>query len=591
MNARRHRRAGQTLILLALLGGILLVAMALVIDNGNQKRVRAETQAVCDAAALAGLAEMASTGSALKARDKAIEYCRLNGYTLTQRGVARIEAYAYDSTTNNVDVATSDRYHVKITRELAQHFMAGLGVPKTGATTMSVAALISAAPVDVNLDLDIRANLGAQIGFPDKATLSQFGPSGNYELGDPFSTPSMRGRTNPTYQPNGLRYDLHVPGDLVDFTGSSWVRVELFDPDCINDPVKSTRTSPTHPVVQLETPRDTDGDTTEPETGAVDEILGPPPGTGGGNNAANFPQRSTQTEYTLLDKNLTVIAQATYGPAVNTPFYTHLEDPRTAPIPVAPSHVDPARAQEAVDLKWVTPVGFEFDTLAHPGPYRLMVRTTAGSSENGYSLRLGTHRGAGEAFRSELHAVTGTSTLGIYARGKVVISFLDIASARFTVAAVPSGTKYLRISNFDTEVGAASLKFSMLGFDALTGQGIYPILFEGPESGGGPDVVEDQAGVHYYTELTGTRSPNAQWRNDRIDILQPQPIPRTDGSGNLVFDIGGRIEIVDERPFEGGDLQIQYRAGANGHEDTSGWQFSYYRPEFVTGEQDIILIR
>lgn len=574
--------------MLALFGGMLIVCLAIVIDNGTQNRARAESQAVADSASLAGIAEIAVSHDPDLARALAIEYCRKNGFVVGQRGIMAIEAYAYDSTTGAQDTETADRYHVKITRRASQFFVAGMGVTWAETNTMSRAALLSAAPVDVNLELGLDANFGLNKGYPEQASLAIHGPQSGYDRGDPYATPTTQhGFPNGTYQPSGLRFDLVVPSDLEAASGSSLVRVELFDADCYNDPAKYTQGNPTHVVRSPQMPADTDGDPTEPEEGGIDEIFPPAPSMGS-TNPAQFPARSTQTEYTLLDRDLNIIAQAAYGPSSNTPFWYHTEDPGTDPLNVA-AHADPARAQGAVDLKWVTPEGFEFDTATHPGPYRMMVRSASGSSENGFSLRISARRDSGVAYDPLVHGMTGTSTLSVYAHGKAVVNFMDVSAARFTVASVPSETVYVRIQNFDTEVGAASLWFSMTSFDPSIGS--YPILFDAPAGAGGPEVIEDTDGNKYYVRLSGTRAPNAQWRSNRIDVPDPVPVPETDGSGNLVFDAQGRVRIVDNRVFEGGEVAVEYRAGTPGAHDTSGWQFSYFKPQLVTGEQEIVLIR
>lgn len=573
---RRRRESGQTIILFALFIGILMIIAALVIDVGSTHRERTETQYVCDAGALAGIAELLATRDTDLARAKALEICRLNDYEVGQDGVTEIITMAFHHSRwpdegGPIDVPDSDRYWVEITKELPQYIAAIIGISRTSVHQYAVAAILGEIPID--------AALGSTLGFPDTANLAQFGPDAHYTFGDPYSTKKLdNGAPNPLYNPEGYAYDLFIPSDLLASKGTTVVRLEIFDPDTIN--------RGSHVVKQPSRQQDTDGDPTEPEVGGLDEIRRPPPNGNGNTNASEFPTHSTQTEFTIRDKLNQVIATAQYGPSSNTPFWLHRQAPASNPPNVA-SHADPAQAQIATDLHWITPQGFEFDSAAHPGPFRLNVRTVAGSSENGYSLRLSVQRPDGQAFDPVTFGTTDSSALMVYAKGKVPINFSDGNITKIPIGNVPSSAEQVVITNFDTDVGSQSVKFSMSSFDATSGQGKYPVLFPAPANASGSNVVTDQNGNKYYTNQSGNLSPNGQFRTDSVDVPPTVSVPQTDGNGNLVFDGNGRITIVDTRAFEGGNVEVSYTAGSY---DTSVWEVSFSGPP-VTGQQQIVLIR
>jgi len=580
---RRRRESGQTIVALALVLGSLMIVCALVIDVGSTHRVRTETQYVCDAGALAGIAELVATRDPALARAKALEICRRNGYAVGQNGVTKIEALAFnhqwwpEEDPSKIDVANSDRYQVTIHRELPQYIANIIGIGRTGTQQKAVAATLGEVPIDTDF--------GSTVGFPDRANLSQFGPDAPYTFGDSYSTKRLdNGAPNPTYSPIGYEYDVVVPSDLQASSGSSFVRIELYDPDTIN--------RGTHVVKQPSTQRDTNGDPTEPEQGGLDEIRHPPPNGNADTSPAQFPRNSTQTEFRIYDRTGRLIVSAQYGPASNTPFWTHRQAPATDPINTAPPvSGDRARAQVAVDLRWGTPQGFEFDTSLWPGPYKIQVQTIAGSSENGYGMRLSTRRASGVAYDKAVHGVTNSSALAIYGRGKVPINFSVGDVTKIPIGNVPSGAQQVMITNFDTDVGAQTVNFSMSSYDATTGQGKYPVLFPvaAPSNPSSPpaNYVRDAGNNWYSTTKPGSLSANGTWATSSFNMPDPVIVPRTDGNGNLVFNAQGRITAVDSRKFEGGDLEITYTAGST---DTSVWEVSFSGPP-VQGQQHIVLIR
>ncbi len=583
---RQSAESGQTLVLLALLLGILMIVAALVIDIGSHHRVRTETHYVCDAGALAGVAELLQNHSPTSARARALDVCKKNGYEVGKNSVTSIEAVAFnhrawpDEDPTQIDVADSDRYRVTISRELPYFIANVIGFRRSGVTQYAVAAIMSTVPMP--------AGLGTTVGFPDKANLSQFGPDAPYTFGDCYSTKKLDdGSPNLRYDPNGYSYDLVIPSDLESSSGSSLVRVEIFDPDTIN--------KGGHVAQQPSRLSSSTGNAYEPDTGGLDEIRNPPPDGNGYVSAATFPSRSTQTEFIIKDKNGVAFATASYGPTSVTPFWGHLQDPgpEGSTAPAVTANADPAQTQIATDLRWVTPQGFQFDTKNHAGPYTLAVRTVSGASENGYQLRISARRPNGVPFTAATYGVTPTSALSVFAHGRVPINFSAPDVTKIPIASVPKGTTQLTITNYDTDVGSQYSKYTLEGFDATTGQGSYPVLWEytppqiPPSSSDTHAPVQADNGKWYATQQPGTLSTNGTFATDTLPIPTTVIIPQTDGSGGLVYDSQGRIKVVATRPFEGADLQITYSAGAY---DTSVWEVSQVSTG-NPGNQTIVLIR
>ncbi|MBI2299062.1 MAG: Tad domain-containing protein [Armatimonadetes bacterium] len=567
----RRRFAGQMIVYLALVMGILCGAGALVVDYGTHTRVRIQTQQACDAAALAGMTEFIATHDGDRARERALALGALDGFKVGERGVTQVEAVGYNHLTwdgethEPADPSDSDRYMVRISSELPQLFGNVLGRKRTGVSLFAVAALLNPAPMDVDVEAGGgTGGLGGQglFGFPQNASVAHLGPDGSQQLGDAFATPLLDdGSPNPLYMEGGLTYDLHIPADLLASTGSSMVRVELFDPDTINNPAAAVHKNEKHVMMNPDPLADLDGDPREPEQGGMDEILSSPHGSNTNISPAEFASVSTQTEFTIYDHDMKAIATAVYGPNSNTPFWYQWEAPASRDAHIA-ANDDPAQAQLATDLHWVTP----------------------------QAIRLSAQREDGVWYDPAVSGVTDSSALAVYARGRTVVNFMAIADSSYTMASVPADAGSVTISNFDTEVGSCTLTYSLDSMNKDTGEK-YPVLLPADDNAAGRGVVSGTDGKRYYTEIIGTQSPNRQWRSDTILIPQTVSVPQTDGNGNLMFDAYGNVIIDGTRQFEGAEVNINYRGGAEGAADTSSWEVSYSTNKPQSGTQTVVLIR
>lgn len=108
MNTRRRRR-GASALTVALVAGVLLVAVALVVDLGLARVAQAELQAGADAAALAAVRELDGTAAGLvRAREVATVVAAANpvlGEAIVVDPDAQVTLGAWDAATGGLDVS------------------------------------------------------------------------------------------------------------------------------------------------------------------------------------------------------------------------------------------------------------------------------------------------------------------------------------------------------------------------------------------------------------------------------------------------------------------------------------------------------
>jgi hypothetical protein len=617
MNLRQRRTRGQTIILLALLLGILMVIAALVIDIGTMSRIRAEEQYVCDSACLAGIAECVNSGSATQGIATANSVTNQDGYVLGQNGITQILQEPYLSTTGAYSETASDRFRTTITRHFSQYFAAVIGVNSEWVQTTATSAVMGTAPIDVSFNGTLGVAQPDDTPFPTVATMSVFGPTARYDFGDEIDTPTEnvgytagapnngRGINNPTYDPTGWHFDLNIPSDLVAATGSSVVRVEIFDPDCIN------AGNPGNSVWDASTlgPQGAP----DPTTGNVDEIRSPDGegliSTTPGISSYTFAQCSTQTQYSIYDHTGALVAQAQYGPTSNTPFYFQDQDPSSSAANV-PGAGDTAQA--ITDLHWVTPTGFQFDTSQYVAPFSMQVVPLAGSSENGYSLRVGPKRANGTNWSAAADTATPNGTFNVFGNGRVETNIdANSQSANpstyipitMPMGSVPPGTTSITLGTFDQDNGARYQNLGMQGINPST-QNPQPMLWPAPantavtnpmpadifgmDSNNNPVVVQDNNGNKWFTTQKGNMSSNAVAASATITTPAQVPLLATDANGNLLLDKNGHVQVSGMTNFPGADVQVNYVSGAG---DTVDWFVSYQGVGGLPPGQVIVLIR
>ncbi len=372
----------------------------------------------------------------------AMNYAQRNGFVNGVDGIT-VEAFPYPSKSN--------WYYVKISGP-SNHLIAPLiGFRQATVSVMAVSEFNAYLPLDISG--------GGQYGTNGIVTLSVFGPYAYYSYGDAFSTKWLdNGSLNPDYKANGYDFVLNVPNDYYAKNGTNLVKLEIFDPDTYNNGGTDA-----YPGVR------------------IDEIRSAP----GGSHPQPSNQRNT-TVYSLYAPDNTpndysddvLVATAVYGPNVTT-----------------------------TDMKWVTPSGFTFNINNYgTGNYRVNVKSTDGSSENGFNLRAGPSTGA-------FDPANGTS---INALGALPMNFngSGVVTVKLGYVAGEAAGKNMHVNKFDTDVGAKSITYKC---DALPGQ------------------------------WTGTLSDNGKWKEDIVSI----PAGYTGGTWTATYTAGLQDTSVWTMWFEG----------------------------------------
>ncbi len=463
----------------------------MVIDLTNLYTRRAYAQRAADAAALAGAMKSApDTTTASGTNDNEIiaeakSYADLNGYTSDQ--VTVDPHFGGQLGKVQVTVVRSEKVFFVPVLELL------LG--NNPLYSRRVAASATAEKI-MNVDLSLGGNYGTTTGASNP---SAFGPYARHSNGDPYSvlfhddgtpnTPENVGKNkgsgwgaNTHYNPNGFTYNMTVTPEFA--SKNPFMRVQLYDPDghFSNDgqslDEKHTR------------------------------FLGPGP---------TMPE--TTTEYTIYkvqsDGSLKKISMATYGNDAS---------------------VDAAALKAQGKSPWVTPDGFRLDLATEgSGQYKIRVKTTDGSSENGFNLRAGpdvaepavqTRTDAewtqlendwNNAYGDKGGLDPYNIQVPIQAQDHLQMNFTRTDRVRVRLGEVPKSAagKELTVTKFDTDVGSTSIKYSFVAK--------------------GTNTVQDAGGTDY---------------------LAP---------GN---DIWSQNQVAVPADFQGGYVYAEYDAGQN---DTSSW--------------------
>jgi hypothetical protein len=412
---------GQSIVLFVFVCLIGFGFIALAVDAGRAYMMKAQLQKAADAAALAGAQELPDVAAA---RTKVLDYVQRQGFSVGTDGVSV--------------VFTQSANWVKVELSVKQFY---LFAPVLGEghdwTTLRVSAKAEARS---SVPLSIAGT--GQYGQKDAdVTLSVFGPFGRHSYGDGLSTRYLNnGSDNPTYEPGGYDFLIYFPPSYAAQTTA--VRVEIFDPETYN---KAYGTVSTQSVASSEqddfkaaagTPYVQGSYWTKDSKGVlkdaiksyrIDEIRGQPGGWASSHPKAT--KAATTTEYKLYRPNSlpgdAPMASAVYGD--NT----------------------------ATDMQWITPAGFQFN-ISPGGPnlsgyYRLNVKTTDGSSENGFNLRAGPAAGT-------FDPNNGTS---IVAENAIPLNFTVGTTMTVELGYIPAKAAgaTVHVNKFDTDVGAKSITY------------------------------------------------------------------------------------------------------------------------------------
>lgn len=408
---RQQRRRGVAIVYFALGIFVFIGAAALSVDIAILYQKKAAAQQAADAAALAGAYQFATfqatAGVPTYAHSMAHYYAQLNGYR-DDLGQATV------TSTYPVPGKGSNNFQVRVTRAeplfFAQIFK--LRTVNVGAT--AVALYTTLAPMSING--------GGQYGATNgPVNLSIYGPNAYYNNGDAYSPRYLpSGATNPLFQqaPDGygVGYDFTVNIPV----GFGNVSFEIYDPDCYN----AGNSSGGNPYVSAGV--------------SIDELRTGPTGGGGG---ANGGTRATTTRYNLYYDN-------------NTPF-----NPNDDVLVGSQSYGDTS----TTDMKWNSVFNFSRSSYG-AGNFRLNATTTAGSGENGFSLRVNKQ---GQTFSS----TNGTS---ISAQGHLPMNFNNGGTVGIVLGDVPTEAAggQLEIAKFDTDVGSLSVVYTCTSLPGQTFNGV-----------------------------------------------------------------------------------------------------------------------
>lgn len=462
------RRRGVAMVYFALALTVIMGMVGFVLDMGHIYTVRAQLQKAADAAALAGVPYYTDPSTA---RTYAIQYARLNGFDTndTANGVQVVSIV-------NPTGVNPNWHRVIIRRNVDLYFMPILGLRKVQVGAKATAQFTS--------DVSLNVKSGDQYGkSPGSVTYSDFGPYAQYSNGDPYSPLYFDdGSPNTYYKPGGYNFKISVPASYT----NALMDVQIFDPDTYN--------AGGNPQV-LKGVR-------------IDEIRDP---TTPVKSKPGYTTNITTTRYSLYYDNpvtgaSTLIAQASYG------------------------------ADATTDMKWVTPSGFEFNPndALYGGSgvaknFRLNVKSTDGSSENGYDLRAGAP-GTADAD----YATNGTSINPV---GAIPINFTeDNTLVNLSLANIPAppagftGTPQVTINKFDTDIHSQSVNYTVDPAPSNQPSGGYA----GVLAGNGQWVADTITLPKDYKTGLWTSNYTAGWQDTSLWSVSTNYSVNSTGSINLV---------------------------------------------------------
>lgn len=422
MNSQRKingaRRRGVSMVYVVLLLPVLLGIAAYCIDLSWLYARQAKAQTAADAAALAGAWQHANFNSA-QADAWARYYAALSdngGYTNGVGGATVTVQYPALDTEVTPNVTRPNWYRVTVQRAeptfFARIFGSRFATVPVGATATALYETLA--------EFDIKGK-GTYGVAPGPVNLSLFGPDGYYNNGDCYS---VRRLTNGSWNPlntnaagvqtwQGYDFTMNLGGA---FANKDTVYFQIFDPDTYN---KNNGVN-------------ADG------ANAIDELRNEQGNPGDSSDA-------TTTKYSLYyDKGTSDTRDDELVSSTAQKSYGYADGPTT-------------------DMLWTDFFSIRKRDLAtNKGNLRLNVISTAGSSENGFDLRINNKAALSkadqDADRDNFDPANGTS---IKAQGHLPMNFNQSGSITVNLGTVPvqAAGGQLNIRKFDTDVGATSITY------------------------------------------------------------------------------------------------------------------------------------
>lgn len=209
-----RRERGQSIVIIAASIVVLLGFVGLAVDLGFVWVRDNQLSSAVDSAALAGAPELA-TGGLAGADQRAIQFLNTNA----------IPASAIDTFDSSRDTSQlgAQEYTITVTWGVELYFARLFGFDEFNVTHSATAAYF---PL-----VDVFASRRVESGVLSTSTQGVFGPQICTQFGDAFSP------HNSVWAPGeySYRYRIFIPDDYESRNGTDIVRVELFDPDSINN--------------------------------------------------------------------------------------------------------------------------------------------------------------------------------------------------------------------------------------------------------------------------------------------------------------------------------------------------------------------
>ena len=469
---RSSRRRGIVAVYMAMALTAFLGAAALVIDVGNLYYRQTLAQRAADAAALAGAKEISVT-SGTNSLSKAREFARRNGFDSNRAG------YNVIGTAETTPGGSVQAYKVDILFPQPLMFATALGFRRTNVSVTATAELTTYA--------DFNISAGGAYGVSDNiVTLSVFGPKGLYSYGDAISTERKNdGSDNPDYNANGYSFPINIPSNYRSTFGDV-VHLEIFDPDGENP----------------------DGNANANAGVRIDELRTP-----SGSNGKNSSDATT-TEYKLI-----------WNPGSPGDSNYSLNNDQVVNNPASYQ-----KATSSTDMKWVQDSNLQInlaDSSRVNGSYRLQVRSTAGSSENGFLLRAGPPHSA---------TMTDADWSTQYGQNAAISKITAAGFLPMNINANVNKSVVITLGTIPTVAAGGELTIRKFDTDVQNGGNLNTVIYRCSSLPGFSKV--------------GVLSGNGEWAEDRIKL-----------------DINSLGTNYKE-----GVWTAEYAAGS---QDTSVWSMSY----------------
>ena len=436
---------------------MMLGLLGIVIDLGNLYTKRAQAQRAADAAAIAGAMDAGVPNGDMF--KTARDYATLNGYEDGVNG-AKVDVNSVVAQGDTELVVKVSRPEAVYFAPILEGFLQTIGQSETAAQFSRMVSAQGTARTRVSLPLGLGGIYGVADPARSPTNNSVFGPYANYNFGDAYSAKYLQnGQPNPRYNASGGvgEYTLTVTTDYLRKYAGQNIALQIYDPDCF------------------------DG------KNGYDEIR--PPNTKI-KPAPTGPNETTTVYELYAPEATTPLANATYG------------------------------NDQSSDGQWVTPGGFNFmPTVA--GDYKIKIRTTDGSSENGFQLRAGPADGVAktDADWNDIYGdKNGTDqsnvALDISANDHLQLNFTKDGTVKFRLGYVKpdQAGKTITVNKFDVDVGGTSIVYSC---DSLPGvvfpPGKIPQPGDGVWSSDDLAVPSGYTGGNWYAEYRAGKGDSSTW--------------------------------------------------------------------------------